>query len=100
MAVGSHGDLFIAARGEHRIEMSGKSDIWPFAVLDGMRDYVTGAIDAGDASVFTELREHPFGALLLEECGRRDAADLQMLLIDPLFFTREPLQSIAQFRPV
>ena len=42
-----------------------------------------------------ELLLKPGGALLLEEGGRGDAAELQVDLVDPLFLAREPLQALA-----
>ena len=50
-----------------------------------------------------ELRRHPFGALLLEKCGRRNPAQLEMDLVDPLLFPGEPLQTLphpAQLRDI
>ena len=63
-----------------------------------MGDHVTGPVDAGDAPERAKLSQHPFGAALLEECGSRNAADLQMLFVNPGFFPGEPLQGVAEGR--
>ena len=43
-----------------------------------------------------ELVEHPLGAVLFKKSGGGDAAELQVLLVDPLLFAREPLQRVAK----
>jgi hypothetical protein len=63
-----------------------------------MCDHVAGPVDAGDAPESAELSQHPFGAALLEECGSRNAADLQMLFVNPGFFPGEPLEGVAEGR--
>jgi hypothetical protein len=44
------------------------------------------------------LGEHPFGASLLEKCGSGNAADLEMLFVNPGSFPREPLEGVAEGR--
>jgi hypothetical protein len=58
-------------------------------------DAIAGAFKAGDSAKSPELRQHPFGAALLEKGGGGDAAKLQVLFVDPLFFAGEPLQGVA-----
>ena len=63
-----------------------------------MGDYVAGPVDAGDAPESAELSQHPFGAALLEKCRRGNAADLQMLFVNPKFLARKPQQSVPEWR--
>ena len=95
IAVRAHGNIFAAARGEHGIEVRGEGDVGSLTILDWMGDDVAGAIHAGNATQGAELGEHPFGAFLLEKGRGWDAAKLQVLLVDPLFFAGEPLKGVA-----
>ena len=94
-AIRIDGDFFVVARRKHRIEMRGQGDVGAFAVLHRMGDHVAGAIDARDAAEGAELRQHPLGALLFEESGRGNAAELQLLFGDPLLVAGKALQGFA-----
>jgi hypothetical protein len=61
-------------------------------------DDVAAAVDTGDAAQGAELGEHPFGAALLKERGRGDAAQLEVLLVDPLLVADEPGEGVAEGR--
>ena len=65
-----------------------------------MSDDIAASIDAGNTSQRAELGQHPLGAALLKERGSGYAAQLQMLLVDPLLLPDEPLQSVAKRRGI
>ncbi len=99
-AIGSDVDLFVFARRKHGIEMRGEGDVGAGTILHRMRDDVAAPIDPRDATERAKLRQHPLRALLFEECGGRHAAQLQVLLVDPLLLPDEPLQRVAQRRGI
>ena len=76
--------------------MRGQGDVGAFAIFHRVRDDVSAAIDSGYRAQGAELREHPLGALLFEERGRGNPAELKLLLIDLLFVASEGLQNFAQ----
>ena len=94
-AVGIDRDLLAGLRGDDRIEVRGEGDQRAFTGGIEERDHVAGAVDLGVAAVALELRGHPLGAAVLEEGRRGDAAQLEVLLVDPLLLAREPLQRLA-----
>ena len=61
-----------------------------------MGNDVAAAIDARHAPQRAKLREHPLGAALFKECRGWNAAQLQMLFVDPLLLPDKPLQGVAQ----
>ena len=61
---------------------------------EGGKD-VAGAVDLGGAAEGAELGGKPFRALLLEEGGSGDAAELLMDVVDPLLFAGEPEEQVA-----
>ena len=92
-------NFFVLARCEHGIQMRGEGDVGAVAVLHRVGDDVAGAVDARDAAQRAELCEHPLGAALLEERRGRDAAKLQVLLVDPLLLAHEPGERVAARGP-
>ena len=94
-AVRVDGDFLVVAGREYGIEVRGEGNVGAFAVFHGVGDDVAGAVDACHRAERAELGQHPFGAALFEEGGRRDPAELQLLLGDPLFFAGKVLQSVA-----
>src|SRR6266567_5467018 len=72
--------------------MSGKRHI---RTLARRGNHVACAIDRSTPSQPTKLIQEPRRALLFQERGRRDAAELQVHFADPLLFAREPLQTLA-----
>jgi hypothetical protein len=93
-------DFFVFARREYRVEMRGQSNVGPGSIFRRVRDHVAPAIDARYTSQRAKLSQHILGAALLEECGCRDPAHLQVLLVDPLLLPDEPLQRIAERRAI
>ena len=95
--VGLHRDLVLIARRDDRIEVRGQRHI---GAASGGGDHIAGAVDVRVPAEGAELVEEPRGALLLHEGGRRDAAELEMDLVDPLFLAGEPLETVAHPRVV
>ena len=85
-------DIVLIARRDDGVEVGGKGDVGSIA-LGG--DHVAGAVDGGGPSQGLELFQKPGGAILFEECGGGDAAELEVGLVDPLFFAGEPLEAFA-----
>ncbi len=94
-AVGLHLDLFRRARGEHRVQVRREHHASARRRLQRAGDHVARAVQADLAAELAQPCRHPRGSLLLEKGGRRDAADLKMLLVDPVLFLGEPLQALA-----
>jgi hypothetical protein len=67
------------------------------AVVRGVHvgDDVSCPVDSRIAAEIAELRGHPLRAALFEEGRSGDAAELQVLIVDPLFLARKPLQAVA-----
>ena len=97
-AIGRDVDLFVLAWREYRIEVRGEGDVGACPIFHRMCDDVAAAIDPRDAAQGSELRQHPFGAALLEESRGRDTAELQVLFVDPLLLPDEPLQRVMKRR--
>ena len=91
-AVGLGLDLVLVARRDHGVEVGGEGDVG--AVAFGGDD-VAGAVDDGVPAEGAELVGEPGGALLLEEGGGGNAAELQVDLVDPLLLAGEPLETLA-----
>ena len=85
-------NIILIARRDHGIEVGAEDHVGSVA-LGG--DDVAGAVDGGGPFQSLELLLEPGGALLFEKSGRRDAAELQVGLVDPLFFAGEPLEAFA-----
>ena len=96
--VGGGVNVFIFARGEDGVEVRRECNVGAGTIFERVGDDVAAAVDAGDAAKGAELGEHPFGAALLEERGGGDAAELEVLLIDPLFLADEPGEGVAEGR--
>ena len=94
--IGCDKNFFVLARREHGIQMRGKGDVGASAIFDRVGDDVAATVDTRHATERAKLRQHPLGALLFEERGGWDAAELQVLLVDPLFLPDEPGQGVAQ----
>ena len=77
------------ARRQHRVQVRRQGHVRRRAL--GGND-VARAIDGGLPAGRAHLFQKPGCALLFQECGRWHAAKLQVGLIDPLLFAREPLQ--------
>ena len=88
-------NIFFGAGREHRIEVRGDRNQRACRIGDERSQNVAGAVDAGMPAERPELSGHPFRALLLQESRRGNAAELQVNLVHPLFFAREPLKSLA-----
>ena len=92
-AVGIDGDFVLVARREDGVEVRGEGDVRGGSAFDG--DDVAGAIDGGVPAEGAELLEKPGGAFLLEKGGGGHAAELKVLLVDPLLLAGEPLEALA-----
>lgn len=93
-AVGFGADVVGGAGGENGIEVSGDGDVGRRGGgLEEGHD-VAGLIDFGVTAELAEGGEHPFGAALFLEGGRGDAAELEMLFVDPLFIAGKLLERL------
>src|SRR5215472_808507 len=72
--------------------MSGERNVWPFAQRG---DYISGAVKGGIPPQRAKLLGEPRCAFAFKKRGRRNAAELEVHVVDPLLFPREPLQSFA-----
>ena len=58
-----------------------------------LSDGVAAAVDLGFPSERAKLLGHPFAALLLEKSGGGNAAQLQVLFVDPGSFAPKPIEA-------
>jgi len=84
-------NVVVFARGQHPIEMGCECDDHS----QPMCADVAGAIQARRAADPTQLGQHPFGAFAFKKVGGRDAAQLDLPLIDPVLFTSEETEALA-----
>ena len=93
-------DLDVVRRSwrKHRVQMRRQCDERTPRICVHLGDHIAGAIDPRIVAERAKLRDHPIGAFAFEKCGRRDAADLKVLLVDPQSFSNHPLQAFANAR--
>ena len=94
-AVGAERDVVFGARRKDGIEMGGEKDERPLRGGSEGDEDVAGAVDAGVPAERAALGGEPVGALLFEKSWRGDAAELEVNVVDPLFFARKPLERLA-----
>ena len=72
--------------------MGGDGDAGRIPATLQSRDDVSGAIDFGVPIEVAKTGGDPFGALLFEERRGGDAAELEVLLLNPEAFAAEPVE--------
>ena len=90
--------IFGRARGEYGIEMGGDGNGRRIAAALKRCDYVAGAIDLGVPIEVPKTGGDPFGALLFEEGRGGDAAEFEVLLLNPKAFAAEPVEGGSHTR--
>ncbi len=95
VAVAVYRDVFFSPRRKNGIQMRRERDERALRVGMQGSENVSCTIDGYVPAERAELTCQPFGALLLEESRGRDAAKLQVNLIDPLLFPGKPLKGLA-----
>ena len=93
-AVGLGADVVGRAGGEDGIEVGGDGDVGRRGGGLEERDDVAGLIDLGFTAELAEGGEHPFGAALFLERRRGDAAEFEVLFVDPLFIAGKLLERL------
>ena len=84
---------------QHGVEMRGQRQqrgVAPRSHREG--DHIPGTVDPGVVAQRLELRQHPFSPFLFKKRRGGHAANLQMLIVDPALFAREPLEAFADTR--
>jgi hypothetical protein len=88
-------DIVPAARREDGVEMGGDGNPRRRRFGNKRSQNIAGPVDTRVPTEQAKLRSHPLSALLFKESGRRDAAELQMDVVHPLFLAREELKRLA-----
>ena len=75
--------------------MRSKGDVGKMIVTGARGNNIAGAVDLGFPAQGTEFGDEPLSSLLLKESGGRNAAEAQMLFINPVALAPEPLKRRA-----
>ena len=72
--------------------MGGDGDQWRIAAAFGSRDNIAGTVDFRVPLQLAKSGRYPLGALLFKESCGGDAAELEVLLLNPEAFAAEPFE--------
>lgn len=95
-AVGFRPNIVGGAGREDGVQVGGEGDERRRGVGLEEGDDVAGLIDFRVAAELAEGGEHPFGAFLLLEGGRRDAAEFEVFFVNPLLVAAELVEGFLQ----
>ena len=97
-AVAGKLDFVRRAGREHRIQVRRNRHRGAVAAAGQRGDHVARTVQARFPAQALKALRHPLGALLLQEGRRGNAAQLEVLLVDPGTLAAEPVERHAQFR--